>query len=82
MRVASLIAVDDAGELRSREPDHAFGRACHYCSPMLFLAAFHRLWTPQEPAPNDLLAEARAAIGHVGLLIIALVFVLLSYWRG
>jgi hypothetical protein len=48
---------------------------------MLFFAAFHRIWTPQEPTANDLLARARAAIGHVGLTIIALVFVLLNFWN-
>jgi hypothetical protein len=49
---------------------------------MLFLAALHRILTPPEPAANDLLARARAAIGHVGLAIIALVFVLLNFWKS
>jgi uncharacterized membrane protein len=47
---------------------------------MLFLSAFSRL-VPSEPAPNDLLAEARAALGHLGLTIIAIVFVLVTFWK-
>ncbi|MDP9109130.1 MAG: hypothetical protein M3N23_08685 [Pseudomonadota bacterium] len=47
---------------------------------MLFLSAFSRL-VPPEPAPNDLLAEARAALGHLGLTIIAIVFVLVTFWK-
>jgi hypothetical protein len=48
---------------------------------MLFLAAFNRIWTPAEPPANDLLANSRAALGHLGLAIIALVFILLSFWN-
>lgn len=48
---------------------------------MIFLAAFNRLTTPAEPPANDLLAGARAAIGHISLAIIALVIVLLNFWK-
>jgi hypothetical protein len=48
---------------------------------MLFLSAFASL-IPREPEPNDLLAESRAALGHLGLTIIALVFVLLTFWKS
>jgi hypothetical protein len=49
---------------------------------MLFIAAFDRIWTPREIEPNDLLAGSRAALGHLGLTIIALVFILLTFWKG
>ncbi len=49
---------------------------------MIFLAAFHRLTTPAEPPANDLLASARAAIGHISLAVIALVIVLLNFWKS
>jgi hypothetical protein len=49
---------------------------------MIFLAAFARLTAAPEPAPNDLLAKSRAALGHLGLTIIALVFVLLTFCKG
>jgi hypothetical protein len=48
---------------------------------MLFLSAFARL-VPQESEPNDLLAQSRAALGHLGLTIIAVVFVLVTFWKG
>jgi hypothetical protein len=48
---------------------------------MLFLSAFSRL-VPSEPEPNDLLAHSRAALGHLGLTIIAIVFVLVTFWKG
>jgi hypothetical protein len=49
---------------------------------MLFLAAVHQIWTPKEPEANDLLAASRAALGHLGLTIIALVFVLITFWKS
>jgi uncharacterized membrane protein len=49
---------------------------------MIFLSAFARLTAAPQAAPNDLLAKARAAVGHLGLTIIALVFVLLNLWKG
>jgi uncharacterized membrane protein len=48
---------------------------------MLFLSAFARLAQP-EPEANDLLAQSRAALGHLGLAIIAMVFILLTFWKG
>jgi hypothetical protein len=47
---------------------------------MLFLSAFARL-VPREPEPNDLLAQ-HAALGHLGLTVIALVFVLVTFWKS
>jgi hypothetical protein len=49
---------------------------------MIFLSAFSRLIAAPEAKPNDLLAKAHAAIGHLGLTIIALVFLLLTFWNG
>jgi hypothetical protein len=49
---------------------------------MIFLSAFARLLAAPEPPANDLLAKAHAAIGHLGLTVIALVFVLLTFWKG
>ena len=48
---------------------------------MLLLSAILRISLPPESPPNDLLAEARLRLGHVGLTIIALVFVLVTFWR-
>jgi hypothetical protein len=48
---------------------------------MLFLSAFARL-IPREPEANDLLAESHAALGHVGLTVIAIVFVLITFWKS
>ena len=48
---------------------------------MLFLSAFIRFKPAPEPQPNDLLAEARLRLGHVGFTVIALIFVLLSLWQ-
>jgi hypothetical protein len=48
---------------------------------MLLLSAFARI-VPQESEPNDLLAQRRAALGHLGLTIIAVVFVLVTFWKS
>jgi hypothetical protein len=49
---------------------------------MLFLSAFARL-VPPEPQANDLLAQTRAAaLGHLGLTVIAIVFILITFWNG
>jgi hypothetical protein len=48
---------------------------------MLFLSAFARI-VPQESEPNGLLAQSRASLGHLGLTIIAVVFVLITFWKG
>jgi hypothetical protein len=49
---------------------------------MLFLAAFARLRPARDDDPNDLLAQRHAALGHLGLTIIAVVFVLLTFWNS
>ena len=46
---------------------------------MLFLAAIARLAEPREAQSNDLLVESR--LGHVGLTVIALVYVLVTLWQ-
>jgi hypothetical protein len=48
---------------------------------MVFLSAFIRFTRAPEPQPNDLLAEARLRLGHLGLTVIALIFVLISFWQ-
>jgi hypothetical protein len=48
---------------------------------MLLLTAILRVWSPREPGPNDLLAGIRMRIGHLGLTIIALVYVLITFWQ-
>jgi hypothetical protein len=48
---------------------------------MVFLSAFIRITRAPEPQPNDLLAEARLRLGHLGLTVIALIFVLISFWQ-
>ncbi len=46
---------------------------------MLFLFAILRLTLPPEPASHDLLVQSR--LGHVGLTVIALVYVLVTLWQ-
>ncbi len=48
---------------------------------MLLLSAILRVSLPPESAPNDLLAQARWRLGNLGLAIIALVFILVSFWQ-
>jgi len=48
---------------------------------MLFLAAIARLQPSRDEASNDLLAESQA-LGHLGLTIIAVVFVVLTFWKS
>lgn len=48
---------------------------------MLCLAAILRLSLPEQPPPNDLLAQVRLRLGHVGLTVIALVYVLVTLWQ-
>ena len=64
-----------------RDPNHVFIPGCHYSWRMLFLSAFARL-IPPEPEANDLLAETHATLGHVGLTVIAIVFVLVTFWKS
>jgi hypothetical protein len=46
---------------------------------MLFLAAIARIAQPREGQSNDLLVHSR--VGHAGLTVITLVYVLLMLWR-
>jgi hypothetical protein len=46
---------------------------------MLILAAIARFARPSELESNDLLVHSR--IGHVGLTVIALVYVLITLWQ-
>ncbi len=48
---------------------------------MLLLTAILRVWQPPEFEPNDLLAQARLKVGHVSLTVIALVYVLVTFWQ-
>jgi hypothetical protein len=49
---------------------------------MLFLAALSRLRPVRDDEPNDLLAQRHAALGHLGLTVIAVVFVILTFWNS
>jgi hypothetical protein len=49
---------------------------------MLLLAAFSRIATPAEAPANDLVARSQSALGHFSLTIIALVYVLTTFWKG
>jgi hypothetical protein len=64
------------------ELSHDFTALPLYPCAMIILAAFARLSAAPEPQPNDLLAKSRAALGHLGLTIIALVFVMLTFCKG
>jgi hypothetical protein len=46
---------------------------------MLFLAAIVRFTLPRESESNDLLVQSR--LGHAGLTVITLVYLLLFLWR-
>ena len=46
---------------------------------MLFLAAITRLAEPRQAPSNDLLVESR--LGHLGLTVIALIYVLVTLWQ-
>jgi hypothetical protein len=48
---------------------------------MVFLSAFIRFKPTPEPRPNDLLAEAQLRLGHLGFTVIALIYVLISFWQ-
>jgi hypothetical protein len=67
--------------MKMREFSHAFAPAPIYLGGMLFLAAFARL-SPAREEPNDLLAQRYAALGHLGLTVIAVVFVVLTFWKS
>ncbi len=49
---------------------------------MLLLTAILRVWLPQEPQANDLLAQTRMRVGNIGLTVIALVYLLVSFWQS
>jgi hypothetical protein len=49
--------------------------------PMLLLTAILRVWSPRDAEPNDLLAGIRLRVGHLGLTIIALVYILITLWQ-
>jgi hypothetical protein len=66
---------------KRRDPNHVFIHGRYYSWRMLFLSAFAHL-IPREPEANDLLAESHAALGHVGLTVIAIVFVLVTFWKS
>jgi hypothetical protein len=48
-------------------------------SPMLLLTAIVRLASPGQPQSDDLLAQSR--VGHMGLTVITLVYVLVTLWQ-
>jgi hypothetical protein len=68
--------------MKMRESNHAFVGRHHYSWGMLFLAALTSLRPPREDEANDLLAQQHAALGHLGLTVIALVFVVLTFWKS
>jgi hypothetical protein len=53
-----------------------------YSWGMLLLAAISHLWTPRQTEPSDVAGPSHAALGHLGLTIIALVFVLITFWKS
>jgi hypothetical protein len=60
--------------------NHAFIERRIYLCQMLCLATILR-FSFSQPEPNDLLAEARLRLGHLGLTIIALIYVLITFWQ-
>ena len=48
---------------------------------MLLLAAIARL-IPARPQPESGIVQPTAALGHLGLTIIALIYVLITVWQG
>jgi len=61
--------------------NHAFLAWLVYLWRMLFLSAIVRLSSRPEPPPNDLLAQTRLRLGSLGFAIIALVFILVTFWQ-
>ncbi len=49
---------------------------------MIFIAAFARLFAAPEPPAHALLAKSQAALAHLSLTIIALIFVIITYCKG
>jgi hypothetical protein len=69
-----------------RELTHAFdtthlplGFATDKVDGMLFLAAIARLAPSREPQSEDLVVQSR--LGHAGLTVIALIYVLVTLWQ-
>jgi hypothetical protein len=48
---------------------------------MLFLAAIARVIVPREPESQNGDLSVKSRLGHVGLTVIALVYVLVSLWQ-
>ncbi len=48
---------------------------------MLLLTAILQVWSPRRTEPNDTLTDVRRVLGHVGLTVIALVYVLVTFWQ-
>jgi hypothetical protein len=48
---------------------------------MLCIAALLRMSQPQEHPPNDLMAQARMRLGYLGFTLMALVYILVSFWQ-
>ncbi len=57
----------------------SLGFAAAKVDSMLFLAVIARIAQPRESQSNDLLALSR--VGHAGLTVITLVYVLLTVWQ-
>lgn len=57
----------------------SLGFAAAKVDSMLFLAAIAQIVAPRESPPNDLLAQSR--LGHAGLTVITLVYVLIILWQ-
>jgi hypothetical protein len=70
-----------------RESNHAFvgtpvyrwGLRRRKVYLMLFLSAIARVIVPREPQYSDLSVQSR--LGHVGLTVITLVYLLVSLWQ-
>ncbi|HEX3848321.1 MAG TPA: hypothetical protein VHV81_13145 [Steroidobacteraceae bacterium] len=60
---------------------HAFVAGLRYRCRVIFLLAILRFALPPEPSANDLLAYAQMRLGHIALTVIALVYVLVTFWR-
>ena len=48
---------------------------------MLLLTAILLVWSPRQTEPKGPLAEVRLVLGHLALTVIALVYVLISFWQ-
>jgi len=48
---------------------------------MLLIIAILRVWLPVDIERNELLARTRLRVGYVSLSVIALIFLLSSFWQ-